>query len=438
MRVHTRMWNGAGAQRCIATLAMAALASTSPSDRIMQGSATRCSTHGHHIIRQHQHQHGVLLQDADGAPVVADFRPLEDNMDRWMEQFKSGPGVGEYSYFPHNVTSVYGSADMLMTLFVLGRGDSLTDTQRDAWAAVINRFQDPETGLYLAQSFEPHYGPARLGCCDHEHTTAFAVASLALIGRRPRYHLTLFDELQRNKSAWEGWLSNVPTEGGWDHRASGVYAALAMTSTLVPEFHDFYFEWLSQHADPASGFVCPGEVIHGATPKVGWMTCYAHISWQYVYSNETWPHAAAMTDAVLAMQNTSTGWFCVSPGGGNECTGTTPPCHACTPNGCCGSASPILPSCHQLDGLWVAAQSSVVAGGYRHGDVVSMCRRFLTGAVHVLGDTEGRTLFDPVVYGDSHGLNGALQAVAACAEWFPELVMTHRPWHVTVESAPFM
>jgi hypothetical protein len=138
---------------------------------------------------------------------------------------------------------------------------------------------------YLSQSFEPHYGPtATLGCCDHEHTTAFAIASLFLINRRPAHALSAFEELQANKSMWETWLSNTPTQGAWDHRAAAVHAALAMTGTLDEEFSQFYFSWLDAHADNGTGFVCPHEVQPGAHPIVGWMTCYAHISWQCVGS----------------------------------------------------------------------------------------------------------------------------------------------------------
>ena len=67
-----------------------------------------------------------------------------------------------------------------------------------------------------------------------------------------------------------------------------------------------------------------------------------------------------------------------------------------------------------------------------------MCRRFLAAAGRVLADANGTVLFDRSVYGDSHGLNGALQAIAECARWFPDAVVTYRPWRMTVETAPFM
>lgn len=65
-----------------------------------------------------------------------------------------------------------------------------------------------------------------------------------------------------------------------------------------------------------------------------------------------------------------------------------------------------------------------------------MCYKFLRAAVGVL--TNETIMLDSNVYGDSHGLNGALQAVAECDKWFPELVLTTNTWTISVEAAPYM
>lgn len=312
---------------------------------------------------------------------VADFTPFEQVIfSRWCRKFKSGSGIGEYSYFPGYPTSVYGSADMLMSLFVVGQLGNLTEAEKDSWAATINSFQDPPSGLYLAQAFEPHYGPAVLHAHDHEHTTAFALAALTLIGRSPAHPLTLMLELQANQSDWESWLANTAlactdSDGkprrcpSWDHRSAGIIASLAMTNQLQPDFRSFFFGWLDAHADNATGYACADYIPYHGPPQVGWMTCYAHISWQYVYEKRQWPHAEKMVDTGLLMQNRSSGWVCVNPGDqpnprvgtkGREspqCKTTCAPSQPCTPTGCCGSASAVHPSCHQLDGLWTVARS---------------------------------------------------------------------------------
>ena len=96
----------------------------------------------------------------DGGGAI-DFRPFETMFSSWATQFVSGKKTGEYSYFPNHPTSIYGSADFILSFALVGRLDehAETDADKDAWAAQINAFQDPATGLYLAQSFEPHSGP---------------------------------------------------------------------------------------------------------------------------------------------------------------------------------------------------------------------------------------------------------------------------------------
>ena len=343
-------------------------------------------------------------------PVVADFTAFERQLfPRWRAQFKSGPGIGDYSYFPGHPTSVYGSTDTLMSLFVLGQLN-LTEAEKDDWAATINLFQDAASGLYLAQSFEPHSGPPVLHEHDHEHTTAFALAALTLIDRRPAHALTLMLELQANESAWLPWLANTAlacTKGhggpprtcpSWDHRSAGVYASLAMTKQITPAFKAFFFGWLDAHADNKTGYSCAdsydiGPVPYSGKPQVGWMTCYAHLSWQYVYENHTWPHAEQMVDAGLLMQNKSTGYICVNPGDQSvpgkespQCEATCSPSEPCANTGCCGSASPVHPSCHQLDGLWTVARSSHLRNGYRRADVREMCSKFLVASAAVLNN----------------------------------------------------
>ena len=188
----------------------------------------------------------------------------------------------------------------------------------------------------------------------------------------------------------------------WDHRSAGIWAALRMDGSLTPAFSSFFFGWLSNNSDPHSGYVCASEDTKGTPPAnglapIGWMTCFAHLSWQFVYANgnsafplyktlpctcmwcilhggcvcnrETvgvvsWPYPKQQVDSGLGMQNASTGYFCVSPGASNQCHQQCPPkagTPGCGVNGCCGSASAVLPSCHQLDGIWTITRSSALA-----------------------------------------------------------------------------
>jgi hypothetical protein len=97
----------------------------------------------------------------------------------------------------------------------------------------------------------------------------------------------------------------------------------------------------------------------------------------------------------------------------------------------------VLPSCHQLDGLWTVTRSSRLASpGAADPRVRRMCGKFLHAAAAVL--TDASVMLRSRIYGDSHGLNGALQAVAECAKWFPQLLRTVALWEISVDAAPYM
>merc|ERR1712070_398513 len=98
---------------------------------------------------------------------------------------------------------------------------------------------------------------------------------------------------------------------------------MGMTGALDQNFSAFYFDWFRAQADPRSGgFVCPPKVHASKTPQLDWMTCFVQVLWQFQFANETWAYPEVMVNATLDMQNSSTGWFCVSPGGsdpGKDC-----------------------------------------------------------------------------------------------------------------------
>jgi len=349
---------------------------------------------------------------------------LEDAFLEWASQFKSGDGIGEYSYSPGRKTTLYGSTDMLISFFVLGLTKDLSESDKDAWAATINSFQDPETGIYRHESWEK-------ASEKEEHATAFAVSALTLINRTTTHPMTKFLALQANQSQWEPWISNVKGDHQWDHIVSGVWAALKMTGELEQNFSDYYFDWMNSQADPRSGgFVCPGKVHSSKPPQLKWMTCYVHVLWQFAFANKTWAYADAMLNWTMQMHNSSSGYFCRSPGAAN-------PGADCNKNPRSkGLASNVNPSCHQLDGVWTVTRSAALLDGYRWDDVRDMCSSYLHAAATVFADTT--VLMDHVVYGDSHGLNGGLQSIAECVRWFPELVHTRRPWRISLDYASFM
>jgi hypothetical protein len=90
--------------------------------------------------------------------------------------------------------------------------------------------------------------------------------------------------------------------------------------------------------------------------------------------------------------------------------------------------------CIDLDGLWCLFRSSRNAGAYKSEEVRAACMRYLGRAEETLNDKD----FVDASYDNSHRLTGALAAVAECALFNPEAVVTDRPWRVSLDKACFI
>ena len=348
---------------------------------------------------------------------ATDFRPFERNIwPVWRERFSSGPGAGEFSMRPGHPTSLYGSADMLMSDFILGRLNitAPSATSLLQWADTINSFQLSDSGIFTVQSFEYHF-PGRDS--DYEHQTAFAAAALRLVGHTPRYRLTKMQGVAANTTGWDNFLAF--DKKFWWSRVSGTLAALATTGdkSMSGEFARYCFDWLDERAQNASGYWPTAG--GGSAHTVREMDDSVHPLWTYYWLKHPWRHARAMVDTGLAMQNASTGWFTINAD--KSFGGVTLP----------------APGCGQLDGLYTVARSSVQLGRYRWPEVRTMCSRFLRRAAAVM-NVPANILHNEDFNQSSHILNGALQAVAECAKWFPELLKTDRPWRISTDFAPYM
>lgn len=332
-----------------------------------------------------------------------DFTPLQDEIfPRWARQFKSGDGPGEYSYARGGPTSLYGTTDILIGKYITGELDGLGEDEKDAWAATINQFQDPGTGKYV-KTYTMHFW---------EHTTAYAVAALRLIDRRPTHPMAWKDAIiasPRTMHAWTRQWRRAPWSLIWSgsHVWSGVPAALAMTGEGSDVFFSWYFDWFDAHVDPASGFWRRGlkhKLVRGK-PGLHDMAGAFHMHYMYEYLGRQWPHPERVVDWTLALQLDHGLW------------GHSPD-----------------PYCRDLDGLYCLTRSSRNAGGYKAGEVRAAVVRFL--------ETTHETLNDPAFvftrYTSSHKLVGALAAIAECQLFFPDLVTTPRPWRQSLDVACYI
>jgi hypothetical protein len=328
---------------------------------------------------------------------VYDFSRFQEELyPEWERRFASG-GIGEFGYLPGAATCSYGTTDMLISRYTMGDLE-LSEKEKDAWAAVINRFQRPD-GWY-AKSHTRH---------AREHTTAYATAALALIERRPGRAFAWALPILRDERSWESWIRGPHWSIVWpgSHVISGVPAALAMTGGGSEAFFDWYFDWLDHEADPRSGFWCRG-LVHRLgiiqKPTKHEMGGAFHMFYVYERFGRAWRHPERVVDESLRLQHTNGLW------------------------------DKDVPYCIDLDGLYCVLRSSRNAGGYRKDDAASAARAFLETAERVMGNRD--LLFGG--YPNSHRLTGALSAIAECARSFPELVTTPRPWRQSLDVAPYI
>ncbi len=328
-----------------------------------------------------------------------DFRRFQDNhFFPWAEQFRSGDGPGEYSYRIGGPVSTYGTTDMLISRYIMNELD-LSPEDKDAWAGVINSFQSTETGWYRKKYTFHH----------KEHTSAYATAALHLIDRQPLYPFSRAIDILKSRSSMERWFNGINWSVIWpgSHVVSGVPACLLMTGSVDDDFFDWYFERLDATADPSSGFWCRG-LVHRlniiGTPTKHEMGGAFHMYYIYEYRNRKWRYPEKIVDHTLRLQHANGLW------------------------------DGDLTYCIDLDGIYCLTRSSRNAGGYRSDDVRNACSRYLATAEKILNDRD----FFFRRYRNSHILTGALAAIAECRLWYPELVITSKPWRQSLDKACYI
>lgn len=341
---------------------------------------------------------------------VYDFRRFEELYPEFEARFAASGerGPGRFGYRPGLEACSYGSADFVFARAATGRIAELSQDERDEWAAEINKHQDEE-GWYRKDHTTHH----------RAHTTAYAVAALLLLGRKPGRPLSGMAALASPESR-EGWIRSVNWSIIWpgSHYAAGLPAALAMTGEAPEGFFDWYFAWLDRESDPASGFWRRG-LAHRLgilrRPNMHDMGGAFHMYLVYERFGRPWPSPDKVVDLTLALQGQNGFWD--------------------------GEVS----YCIDLDGIYCLTRSSRNAGlaasraasseeGYRAAEVRAACERFLERAEATLCDRD----FLGASYRNSHRLPGALVAVAECARTWPGIVRTERPWVQTLDLAPWI
>jgi hypothetical protein len=304
---------------------------------------------------------------------------------------------------------VYGSAGVIHALSVVQQLN-LTSARAAAWGSIVDGFENATTGFYRLQSVENGAG------YEPWHASGWVMAALRILGRRPAYPPAFAQEIALGGPAvWNASIAAMFTapQGVWSasHKIAAVPGTLMMTdpswASTYADFFAWFWAFLAANSSPAVGFWClpPNPMPPNAMCLGGAF----HVAFTLACGGQPLPHAEALLNTTLAMQDPVTGLW-----NGDK-----------------------LPGYMDQDGVYVTTRSSVQLGKARWGDVERMCAAYVATAAGVLTNASlllgAGTPFGGIV----HDLAGVVTPIAECARWFPGLVVTERPWINTVDIGCF-
>lgn len=393
--------------------------------------AAALSSHSTASLADSGHFHApVVVAAAASASAPHDFRNFESTvLEQWIEQFKASEAVPAsdyaYSFFPHDrsTSSLYGTTDVLNIRY-LTNTLNLSTGEADAYAAHINSFQNETTGFFDTLPEESLAG------FQPWHSSGYATSALLLINRNAARQNQYYQSVARNESAWGPTFLPLlegpfPVPGvGCDsvhscaHKLVAVPAVLLMANftprpTLQPLL-DWWFTTMESHLDNTTGEWCPPQQHVASVSACLGAGMAVHALYNAV--NRPWPLPSVVRDFALGLQGAA---------------------------GVPGLWADSLNNWLNLDGVFQAARAANATGGPElHTRVRGACDAFLALAAEVLNNATAVLDTSPLARGgglskDTHGLPGVVTAVAECAKWFPDLVVTARPWRQGVDKGPY-
>lgn len=216
---------------------------------------------------------------------------------RFLKQFNPRDLRGHFSITHGDSEDLYGSSDMVYTLYILNELEERTTPEgRKEWAKFLQSCQDPETGW-----FTRHHRTWQF----KEHATAYAIAALDLLGDKPLYPLSQARSIAGNKISTQVWLSTILWSYVWvgSHQGGGMPAALEMTGEAPDQFWDWYFGWLDREANPETGLWqrAPWNLF-SKKPLKEEMAGAPHFYWVYQHKDHPLPYPKRIIDSSLSLQ----------------------------------------------------------------------------------------------------------------------------------------
>jgi hypothetical protein len=212
---------------------------------------------------------------------------------------------GYFSVRATGKTDLYGSADMVFVLWILGELENRTTAEgRREWVSVLQSFQDRRTGLFQ---------PGQVAAEGTMHATAFATAALRLLGSRPRHPHAWAEPLFADPEAIRRWVHSFR----WNQIWSGSHELGAAAAVIdAPEGIDLPEKWadwtlaaLTEKIDPRTGFWKNGVLDRiWRRPTTVDLGGAAHFWWIYHHLGHPIPHPEKVVSHILALQRETGLW----------------------------------------------------------------------------------------------------------------------------------
>lgn len=180
----------------------------------------------------------------------------------------------------------YGCANAANILYTIN--ELPTDSkEKEEFVKVLQEFQNKDNGLFE--------NPGNFAT----HTTAFVSGALNLLDAKPLYQAKGFEQYKTKEGLFAfmdsiDWAKN-PWLGA--HLGAGIYASMLLTETVDDEWEDYYFEWLDNNADPATGLWKKGA-LEGAE-AFHYLASTFHYVFNYEYAKRALPYPKELLDTCI-------------------------------------------------------------------------------------------------------------------------------------------
>ena len=215
------------------------------------------------------------------------IQPLIDNILREVDRHAIPGRPGAYCRFPGGDVNAYGCADAANIWYTLGHFPRDLEF-RAACVAEIQKFQDPETGLFHEGTHVPY------------HSTAHCSAALELFDAAPLYPFKEFEQY-RTPEGIRRFVASLPWVGDPNlhgHEGAGAFAAMYVTGFRDPAWQDAYFTWLTENCDPDYGLSVKGVVNVRRSAAIHLFNWF-HYLFNFHACNRPFPYPEKLIDTCL-------------------------------------------------------------------------------------------------------------------------------------------